>query len=98
MPRSSNRDDFFQTTYEQALYFRIQQKSNGYRRASLDEQKRREIKSRNEHGKPIKLQSKILAVMAGTPNSGAVFVAQSGGTVRKVMLEVGAQCHQSVSQ
>lgn len=58
--------------------------------AALDEQKRKDTKSQNTNGDPIRLQSKILAVQADPINPGAVFVAQSGGTVRKVILEVGA--------
>ncbi|KAH8426150.1 WD40 repeat domain-containing protein [Aspergillus melleus] len=57
--------------------------------AALDEQKRRDAKSQNTNGSPIKLQSKILAVQPDPVNPDAVFVAQSGGTVRKVILETG---------
>ncbi|KAE8154399.1 WD40-repeat-containing domain protein [Aspergillus avenaceus] len=57
--------------------------------AALDEQKRKDLKSQNTNGDPIRLQSKILAVEADPLNPGAVFVAQSGGTVRKVILETG---------
>ncbi|KAE8414651.1 WD40-repeat-containing domain protein [Aspergillus pseudocaelatus] len=57
--------------------------------AALDEQKRKDAKSKNTNGDPIRLQSKILAVEADPLNSGAVFVAQSGGTVRKIILETG---------
>ncbi|PLB42774.1 WD40 repeat-like protein [Aspergillus steynii IBT 23096] len=57
--------------------------------AALDEQQRKDAKSRNTNGSPIKLQSKILAVQADPVNPDAVFVAQSGGTVRKVILETG---------
>lgn len=58
-------------------------------RAALDEQKRKDAKASNTNGAPIKLQSKILAVHADPVNTDAVFVAQSGGTVRRVILEVG---------
>jgi hypothetical protein len=58
--------------------------------AALEEQKRKDAKSRNTDGSPIKLQSKILAIAADPVNPGAVFVAQSTGTVRKIILEVGA--------
>ncbi|RAQ68116.1 WD repeat protein [Aspergillus flavus] len=57
--------------------------------AALDEQKRKDAKSKNTNGDPIRLQSKILAVEADPLNPGAVFVAQSGGTVRKIILETG---------
>ncbi|KAI9923612.1 hypothetical protein ASPWEDRAFT_154955 [Aspergillus wentii DTO 134E9] len=57
--------------------------------ATLDEQKRKDAKSRNTNGDPIRLQSKILAIQADPLNAGSVFVAQSGGTVRKIILETG---------
>ncbi|EAW07596.1 WD40 repeat domain-containing protein [Aspergillus clavatus NRRL 1] len=57
--------------------------------ASLEEQKRKDAKSRNTDGSPIKLQSKILAVAADPVSPGSVYVAQSGGTVRKILLETG---------
>ncbi|KAL2828402.1 WD40-repeat-containing domain protein [Aspergillus cavernicola] len=57
--------------------------------SALDEQTRKDAKSNNTHGSPIRLQSKILAVQADPLNVGSVYVAQSGGTVRKIMLETG---------
>ncbi|THC96336.1 hypothetical protein EYZ11_004195 [Aspergillus tanneri] len=57
--------------------------------AALDEQKRKDAKSRNTNGSPIKLQSKILAIQADPVDAGAVFVAQSGGTVRRIIPETG---------
>ncbi|RJE22985.1 WD repeat protein [Aspergillus sclerotialis] len=71
MSRSSNRNDFFQTS------------------ASQDDQKRKDTKSRNTNGNPIRLQSKVLAIREDPLNDGLVFVAQSGGTVRKIILETG---------
>jgi hypothetical protein len=61
-----------------------------YSRSSLDEQKRKDAKSKNTNGSPIRLQSKILAVQADPLNDGFVYVAQSGGTVRRVNLEVSS--------
>lgn len=60
-------------------------------RASLEESNRKAAKSRNTNGNPIKLQSKILAVAADPVNSGSIYVAESAGTVRRVILEVGAR-------
>ncbi|KAF7714087.1 Uncharacterized protein PECH_001968 [Penicillium ucsense] len=57
--------------------------------AALDEQQRKEAKSKNSHGDPIKLESKILAVLADPWNPGSVYVAQSNGIVRRVVLETG---------
>ncbi|KAL5342353.1 WD40-repeat-containing domain protein [Aspergillus crustosus] len=56
---------------------------------ALDEQKRKDTKSNNTDGSPIRLQSKILAVRADPFNEGAVYVAQSGGTVQKIIPETG---------
>lgn len=52
------------------------------------EQKRKDAKSQNGNGNPIRLQSKILAIKADPLNAGSVYVAQSGGTVRRIVLEV----------
>ncbi|KAL3481901.1 WD40-repeat-containing domain protein [Aspergillus californicus] len=57
--------------------------------SALDDQRRKDIKSNNTNGSPIRLQSKILAVQADPLNAGSVYVAQSGGTVRKIVLETG---------
>ncbi|CRG83048.1 putative protein YyaL [Talaromyces islandicus] len=58
-------------------------------RASIEESNRRAAKSKNEDGKPIRLQSKILAISEDPFNPGAVYVAESAGSVRKVALETG---------
>ncbi|KAL2865362.1 WD40 repeat domain-containing protein [Aspergillus lucknowensis] len=57
--------------------------------SALDEQRRKDAKSKNTNGSPIRLQSKILAIQADPLNEGSVYVAQSGGTVRKIILETG---------
>ncbi|KAL1969331.1 hypothetical protein VTN77DRAFT_9523 [Rasamsonia byssochlamydoides] len=57
--------------------------------ASLEESNRKAAKSRNTNGNPIKLPSKILAIVADPLNDGSVYVAESAGTVRKVVLETG---------
>ncbi|KAL4934648.1 WD40 repeat domain-containing protein [Aspergillus undulatus] len=57
--------------------------------SALDEQKRKDTKSRNTNGSPIRLQSKILAVRADPFDNGSVYVAQSGGIVRKITLGTG---------
>ncbi|CEN62655.1 Putative WD repeat protein [Aspergillus calidoustus] len=57
--------------------------------SSLDEQRRKDAKSKNTNGSPIRLQSKILAVQADPLKDGFVYVAQSSGTVRRVNLETG---------
>jgi len=75
MTTSTDPDHFFQTTH------------------SLTEISRRAAKSRNDFGHPIRLPSKILAVIADpttSSSSPAVYVAESAGTARRVLLDVGA--------
>jgi hypothetical protein len=89
MPQSSHRDDFFQTEFvnpSAAFSFILTASS-----ASIQDSDRKIAKSKNEHGSPIRLQSKILAVAADPFSAQAVFVAESAGTIRKVSLEVGRQ-------
>ncbi|KAL4915120.1 WD40-repeat-containing domain protein [Aspergillus aurantiobrunneus] len=57
--------------------------------SALDQQKRKDAKSNNTNGSPIRLQSKILAIQADPLDNGSVYVAQSGGMVRKINLETG---------
>ncbi|GLI73848.1 hypothetical protein PoHVEF18_002078 [Penicillium ochrochloron] len=57
--------------------------------AALDDQERKEAKSKNDNGNPIKTQSKILAVLPDPWNQGSVYVAQSSGVVRRVILATG---------
>lgn len=56
---------------------------------SLAETSRKALKSKNDHGSPIRLQSKILAIISHPADSGAIYVAESAGTARRVVLEVG---------
>ena len=47
------------------------------------------VKAKNKHGKPIKLQSKILAVLPdGSREARAVYIAEAAGDVKTVDLEV----------
>lgn len=55
---------------------------------SIAEQKRKAAKSRNTNGQPIKLPSKILAIVADPGARNAVYVAESSGMARKVDLLV----------
>ncbi|PGH12200.1 hypothetical protein AJ80_06820 [Polytolypa hystricis UAMH7299] len=71
MSRSSNRDDFFQTT------------------SSLEEVRRKAEKAGNNNGNPIKLQSKLLAITADPSSKSCVYVAESAGVLRKLVLETG---------
>ncbi|KAI9792756.1 MAG: hypothetical protein M1835_007667 [Candelina submexicana] len=55
---------------------------------SIEETQRKAKKSTNNAGNPIKLSSKILAVAEDPTNPNRVYVAESAGTVRRVVLEV----------
>ncbi|OQD70259.1 hypothetical protein PENDEC_c025G06814 [Penicillium decumbens] len=57
--------------------------------AALDSQERKDAKSQNTNGNPIRLQSKILAVRADPVNQGSIYVAQSNGIVSRVILATG---------
>jgi hypothetical protein len=66
--------------------------------ASLDEQERKDIKSQNTNGNPIRLQGKILAAHPDPWNTGSIYVAQSNGTVRRIILAVSASVISKLSQ
>ncbi|KAH0542617.1 hypothetical protein FGG08_003025 [Glutinoglossum americanum] len=55
---------------------------------SLGETARRSQKARNKNGNPITLPSKILAVEPDPRDIGRAYIAESGGTVRRIVLEV----------
>lgn len=57
----------------------------------MEETNRKAAKSKNQNGKPIKLQSKILAVAADPHSAESIYVAESSGVLRRVVLEVGEQ-------
>ncbi|KAK2752460.1 hypothetical protein FQN54_008122 [Arachnomyces sp. PD_36] len=57
--------------------------------SSLEETQRKAEKSSNTNGSPIKLRSKILAIAADPADSGSVYVAESAGNLRRVVLETG---------
>ena len=56
---------------------------------SIAETSRKAAKSKNEHGAPIRLKSKILAIIADPTHEGAVYLAESVGQVRRIVLDVG---------
>ncbi|KAL8786603.1 MAG: hypothetical protein Q9195_008125, partial [Heterodermia aff. obscurata] len=58
--------------------------------STLEQNARRAKKSSNTHGHPIRLPSKILAVIADPLDEGAVYVAESAGTARRVVLDTGS--------
>lgn len=55
---------------------------------SLAKDQRKAAKAQNKLGRPIKLASKLLAVTADPFDERAVYVAESAGEVRRVVLEV----------
>ncbi|KAJ5247231.1 hypothetical protein N7468_002214 [Penicillium chermesinum] len=57
--------------------------------AALDDQERKDAKSQNTNGSPIRLKSKILAIHPDPANPGSIYVAQSTGIVRRIVLETG---------
>jgi hypothetical protein len=59
--------------------------------ASIEDNDRKVAKSKNENGSPIRLQSKILAIVADPFSTKSVYIAESAGLIRKVGLEVGRQ-------
>ncbi|MCJ1462344.1 hypothetical protein MMC07_000944 [Pseudocyphellaria aurata] len=55
---------------------------------SVAETRRKALKSSNKHGAPIRLQSKILAVIPDpTRPSDTIYVAESTGTARRIVLD-----------
>ncbi|KAK2832022.1 hypothetical protein FQN49_006931 [Arthroderma sp. PD_2] len=57
--------------------------------AQLENAERKRLKSKNSNGEPIKLQSKVLAIAADPTRGDAVFLAESSGTARRLVLETG---------
>ena len=55
---------------------------------SLAENSRKAAKSTNEHGAPIRLKSKILAVLVDPTQDSALYIAESVGQVRRLILDV----------
>lgn len=54
---------------------------------------RKQAKSKNKHGDPIKLPSKILAVC--DDQQGGVYAAEAAGQVKRIALDVG-ESHRSM--
>lgn len=52
---------------------------------------RKAAKSKNKHGDPIKLSSKVLAVIADPWDENAVYLAEAVGEIKRVDLEVCKQ-------
>lgn len=58
---------------------------------ALETTTRKTAKSKNTHGSPIKLPSKLLAIHPDPQHEGAVYIAEAAGEIKRVVLEVGEQ-------
>lgn len=54
---------------------------------------RKELKAKNNAGNPVKLQSKILAVIPDPRDTASIFIAESAGTARRLALDVGTEIY-----
>lgn len=86
--RSQNIDPLHPATHE--VMSRSTDPEHFFQSHSSDlERLRRKNKSKNEHGNPMRLGSKILAVIADPLDIGAVYIAQSDGRAARIELHVG---------
>jgi hypothetical protein len=60
-----------------------------YASSALHETARKASKSSNAKGNPVKLSSKLLALVADPQHQDAIYVAEAAGNVKRVNLEVG---------
>ncbi|KAL9116467.1 MAG: hypothetical protein Q9187_007008 [Circinaria calcarea] len=65
---------------------------------SITTARRKAAKSKNNHGNPIRLPSKILALIPDPTSPNHVYVAEAAGTVRRVSLEVAPARPESDSE
>jgi hypothetical protein len=56
--------------------------------SALEETARKAAKSKNDRGNPLKLPSKILAVVPDPEHESQIFVAEAAGNVKRINLEV----------
>ena len=89
MSTSNDPDNLFQTRYTSPSSLNPFLLTNDSPSSSLAETSRKARKAPNTHGNPIRLPSKILAVIADPTTNGAVYLAESAGTARRVVLDVG---------
>lgn len=64
-----------------------------FRSTTLEEVNRKARKSSNRSGSPINLPSKLLAIIPDPAHRGAVYLAESAATVKRVELETGKITH-----
>lgn len=89
MSASNDPDHFFQTRYTSPSSLNPLLLTNICPSSSLAETSRKARKAPNTHGNPIRIPSKILAVIADPTSNGALYLAESAGTARRVVLDVG---------
>lgn len=86
MPTTSRPDHFFQTEFVYS-YSTFYAPLTLFSSSQLDEVNRKARKSYNISGNPIKLPSKLLAVVADPAHNGTVYVAESAATIKRVELD-----------
>ncbi|KAF2016489.1 WD domain-containing protein [Aaosphaeria arxii CBS 175.79] len=57
---------------------------------SIEESARKATKSKNTRGNPVKLPSKILAIVRDPKHDGSVYVAEAAGSVKQINIESGS--------
>lgn len=57
--------------------------------SALEETARKAAKSKNDRGNPLRLPSKILAVVPDPEHESQIYVAEAAGNVKRINLEVG---------
>ncbi|KAF2003101.1 WD domain-containing protein [Amniculicola lignicola CBS 123094] len=57
--------------------------------SAIETSARKAAKSKNTKGNPVKLPSKILAVVADPKDEGRVYVAEAAGNVKRIVVETG---------
>ena len=55
---------------------------------SLAQRARREAKAENSNGNPIRLPSKVLALIVDPTSAKRIYVSESGGNARRIDLDV----------
>lgn len=55
---------------------------------SIATTERKAAKSKNKHGNPVKLPSKILAIETDPNDNASVLVAEAAGEIKRVIVEV----------
>lgn len=87
MSRSNDPGHYFQTTYDDLWpLFLPPLTSNS---SALNETARKATKSKNTNGNPIKLPSKVLAVIPDPQDEDHIYIAEAAGNIKRINIEVG---------